>query len=175
MKTETYIVHITGYGTNEWTFILNVGCSDIPDTSLEPSNDSLNDCSMPVELSCEDTVEDSTVNCPNIPSRYCGTSPGLGPVKVFFISGVAARVRLLTCGSSFDTQIQVFQERITKERVLTCVGGDDDSCGKQSEFTFEVVETESYIVLITGYGTYEGSFQLSVWCSPIPGTDTPLI
>ena len=55
------------------------------------------------------------------------------------------------------------------------MGGDDDSCGKQSEFTFEVVETESYIVLITGYGTYEGSFQLSMGCSPIPGTDTPLI
>ena len=33
--------------------------------------------------SCEDTVEDSTVNCPNTPSTYCGTSPGFGPVKVF--------------------------------------------------------------------------------------------
>ena len=69
----------------------------------------------------------------------------------------------------------MFQESFFEETFLNCVGGDDDSCGKQSEFTFEAVETESYIFLITGYGTYEVSFQLSVGCSPVPGTDTPLI
>ena len=33
--------------------------------------------------SCVDTVEYSTVNCPNIPSTYCGPNPVMGPVKVF--------------------------------------------------------------------------------------------
>ena len=55
--------------------------------------------------SCVDTVEYSTVNCPNIPSTYCGPNPVMGPVKVFFISGVTARVKLSTCSSSFDTKI----------------------------------------------------------------------
>ena len=85
VETETYIVHITGYGTNEWTFTLKVGLSCIPDTSLEPSNDSSTACFMTEELSCFETVTDSTVNCPNIPSRYCGTNPGLGGVVLFYL------------------------------------------------------------------------------------------
>ena len=58
--------------------------------SSAPSKDG----SMPVELRCKDIVEDSTVNCPNVPSTYCGTSPGLGPVKVF-----SSRVLLLESDS----------------------------------------------------------------------------
>ena len=99
VETETYIFHIIGYGTNEGTFTLKVGCSCIPDTSLEPSNDSSNACFVTEELSCFETVTDFTVNCPNIPGRYFGTNPGLGCVVLFFISGVTARVELSTCGS----------------------------------------------------------------------------
>ena len=61
----------------------------------------------------------------------------------------------------------MFQERFTEERVLTCVGGDDDSCGPWSITTFEAVWTETYIVLITGFRFFEGSFQILVRCSSI--------
>ena len=37
---------------------------------------------------CVDTVEYSTINCPNIPSTYYGPNPVMGPVKVFLLSPV---------------------------------------------------------------------------------------
>ena len=81
---------------------------------------------------------------------------------VFFISGGSASVTLSTCGSSFDTKIQVFRE--TEEMFLICVGGNDDYCGLGTVTTFEAVSTETYRVLMTGYRYNEGSFQLSVEC-----------
>ena len=66
----------------------------------------------------------------------------------------------------------MFQERFIEEIFLTCVGGNDDSCSLGSEFIFEAVWTETYIVLITGYRFHEGQFQLSVGCSPIHASDS---
>ena len=92
-------------------------------------------------------------------------------LRFLYISGVTARVKPSTCSSSFDTKIQVFQERFIRARLI-CVGGDDDSCSPGSEFTFLAVWSETYIIHITGFRFSEGSFQLSVGCSPIHASDS---
>ena len=119
------------------------------------------------ELRCSDTVTASTVNCPTVGGRDCGTIALLGGVWIYFISDIDARVTASLCGglnlSYFYTIIEVYQDSVEG----VCVGSNDDhsSCTSyQSFIKFDAVEREKYIVLVTGYDGSEGTFTLLVEC-----------
>jgi subtilisin-like proprotein convertase family protein len=53
---------------------------------------------------------------------------------------------------------------------LTCVGGNDDTCGYLSQVTFCTQEGATYYILVHGYGTATGSFQITLSDDSVPCT-----
>ena len=88
---------------------------------------------------------------------YRGRSGGL----IYTISVVGDKLAtLLSCNdeTNFDTKIKVFQDSVEG----SCVAGNDDACGLRSRVTFDAVETETYIIIVTGWDSLEGTFTLLV-------------
>ncbi|MDZ7841513.1 MAG: hypothetical protein U5R46_11990 [Gammaproteobacteria bacterium] len=119
------------------------------------------------EISCGETVSGSTVNAPTYDSLpFCGTSlSASGGVWYHFVGpGGNVMVTLSTCNQAdFDTKIGVFRGDCND---LICVGGQDDTsgCALTTELTVPTEEDVDYHVFVTGFGSSEGSFDLSLIC-----------
>jgi len=61
------------------------------------------------------------------------------------------------CGSTFDTKLHVFSGDCAS---LTCIDGNDDTCGVQSEVSFSATAGTDYYVLVSGFGSNTGDFTL---------------
>jgi len=61
------------------------------------------------------------------------------------------------CGSSFDTFLSVFD---TDGNSIAF--NDDGNCGSQSELSFSTVELDSAYVIVQGWGTENGDYELNV-------------
>merc|ERR1739841_127706 len=92
-------------------------------------------------ITCGDTLTDSTVD----------EEEG----KWYRLAEVTGKVTLNTCGSDFDTMLDVYRELVNDY-----VGGNDDSCGLQSLVEIEAEEGVDYKVHVHGYGS-EGTYVLS--------------
>jgi parallel beta-helix repeat protein len=68
-------------------------------------------------------------------------------------------VSLALCNSSFDTRIRVFEGSCGN---LTCVAGNDDSCGVQSVVGWCSANATDYYILVYGNGGVSGTFELSL-------------
>ena len=66
------------------------------------------------------------------------------------------------CGSAFDTKIHVFTGDCTDATTLTCVDGNDDFCGTQSEVAFPTTSGQDYYIYASGFGTGTGDYNLVV-------------
>ncbi|MBK6408756.1 MAG: fibronectin type III domain-containing protein [Flavobacteriales bacterium] len=115
----------------------------------------------------------------NMPANAC---PFNGPASTggaeWFVYTAASdqAVTVSTCGQAgFDTRISVFSGADCNN--LTCLGMMDDSpgCpGGSSTLTFNTVTNNSYWIAVSGSGAQEGSYSLSLICSPVctpPGND----
>ncbi len=63
------------------------------------------------------------------------------------------------CGAGYDTKIGVFTGGCGG---LTCVTGNDDFCGLQSQATFSGTAGTTYLILVTGFSTNSGAFTLNM-------------
>jgi hypothetical protein len=92
--------------------------------------------------------------------------------------GNGASVTVSTCnpGTDFDTKLGVFSGSCG---ALTCIGGNDDTTApecvlpatgfnRKSRVTFQSTAGTTYYVLVTGFGTAAGNFELSVTCATAP-------
>ena len=73
-------------------------------------------------------------------------------------------VTISLCGSSFDTYIRIFDACGG-----TQIAYNDDSCGVQSEVTFTSDGTTTYYIMVEGFSSSSGAFDLSA--SSILGID----
>ena len=64
-------------------------------------------------------------------------------------------VTISLCGSSFDTYIRIFDACGG-----TQIAYNDDSCGVQSEVTFNSDGTTTYYIMVEGYSTANGAFTI---------------
>jgi hypothetical protein len=157
--TSTYYIMVEGFGSNSGNFSLDVTCEDpLP-------ND---DCSGAIAVSCGDSVTGSTVGATIDIAPTCGTpitSPGVW-YSLNDNSGLPGDITLSLCnGTTFDTKISVYSGTCA---ALVCIGGNDDSCGLQSEFTFASDGNTQYYILIHSFGGATGTFTLDVTCTPSP-------
>jgi hypothetical protein len=104
-------------------------------------------------ITCGDTLTDSTVN--------------EGDGKWYQLVGATGKVTLNTCGSDFDTMLDVYHALGNYY-----VGGNDDSCGLQSVVEIEAEESVDYKVHIHGYEIAEGTYVLSVDCDDSTSSPT---
>jgi Secretion system C-terminal sorting domain len=163
----TYYVLVTGFGTASGSFSLTRTCG-------APINDF---CSAAININCGQTITGSTALCTSDAVPTCTTSLNTAPGIWYQFVGDGSPVTMSLCGSAYDTKIGIFTGTCG---VLTCVIGNDDFCGLQSQVTFNTNAAVTYYVLVTGFNTASGNFTLVRTCAPpcagvpSPGAVTPV-
>ena len=166
-ETVRFYTHTnSGCGEASVSRTRSVQCSLPP-----PSND---ECSGAISTSCNTTFNGSTQNATQTgdsPSCYTSsfetwTAPGVW----YKVIGNGQNVTLSLCtGTSFDTKLFVYTGTCGS---LTCLTYNDDFCSTQSQVTFATTDQTEYYVMVTGYGSNKGTFQLSVNYVSSPPTIT---
>jgi hypothetical protein len=153
-------------GTQSVSRTRQVKCSIPP-----PSNDL---CSGAISTTCDVTWNGSTnyaTQTGDSPSCFTDvfetwTAPGVW----YKVVGNGQNITLSLCtGTSFDTKLFVYTGVCGS---LTCLTYNDDDCSTQSRVTFTSTNNTDYYVLVTGYGSAKGNFQLGVTYTSSPPTIT---
>lgn len=113
-------------------------------------------------LSVGGSVRGSTGGSSVDVAETCGSLSSRGAGVWYYFIGTGLPVTAFTCDSftDFDTQISVYSGYDCGS--LKCVGAKDDNCGLQTWMMIPTVEGEKYYILISGKGTSNGNFVLSI-------------
>jgi hypothetical protein len=145
-----YYIYVTGFQTQAGAFTLTMTCVPPPCASATP-------------ISCGDVVTGTTVGAALDGSvGTCGTALNTAPGVYYVVQGTGTDITASLCGSAYDTKIGVFSGSCGSP--LTCVTGNDDFCGLQSEVTFPSTVGTNYYIYVTGYQTQTGAYTLAVSC-----------
>ena len=141
----------------------------------------------PIEIQVPLTGGISTVNGDTRPPNgfdwsrlgFCGASiTGPGILYSLEAPGTGS-ITLSTCGAAdFDTKISVYQG--VDPDTASCVTGDDEATpeagcsGFTTDVSFDVVQGQSFLALVHGFGTSTGTFTLTV-TSNVVSTPPPAI
>jgi subtilisin-like proprotein convertase family protein len=141
-------------------------------TSCVPPPPPANDlCAGAININCGQTITGSTAAATADAVGTCTTALGTARGVWYTFAGDGSQTTLSLCGSSYDTKIGVFSGSCAG---LTCVAGNDDFCGLQSQVTVNTVVGTTYYVLVTGFGTANGAFTLARTCVfPCAGVPSP--
>lgn len=158
--SSTYLIMVEGFGTASGNFSLDVTC--IP--ALE--NDV---CSGALPITCGETITGSTENAtPDTGAPECSgttiTAPGVW-YSFTDDSGLVSDYTISLCDSDYDTKLSVYTGDCG---TLVCEAGNDDSCGLQSEVSFQGDGNSTYYILVHGFGSATGNYSLNVDCLPVP-------
>jgi len=133
-----------------------------------PTNDL---CGDAIAVNCGDTIIGNTdLATSDDEQGTCGTTQG-APGIWYSITGNGDIITASLCNSGYDTKIQIFEGSCA---AMTCVNGNDDSCGLQSETLFVSTVGTEYYIYVYGYGTGTGDFELNLTCvtpPPAPAND----
>jgi hypothetical protein len=132
----------------------------IDDGSLGVENDF---CGSAEQLAIPSTTYGSTVNATGDDDYaiMCGnlaSAPGVW----YTVVGGGRFISASLCGdsTSYDTQIYVFAGDSCKD--MTCVNFNEDGCGIQSRISWDAEEGQLYFILVSGFSTAVGDFELIV-------------
>ncbi len=141
-------------------------------TSCIPPPPPANDlCTGAISIACGQTIAGTTVGATLDAVGTCVTALGTAPGVWYSMVGDGSNTTLSLCGSGYDTKIGVFSGSCAG---LTCVTGNDDFCGLQSQVTFTTTVGTNYYILVTGFGTGSGAFSLARTCVfPCTGVPSP--
>jgi subtilisin-like proprotein convertase family protein len=133
-----------------------------------PSNDL---CADAIPLACGSSVvgTNQAATGTGQPASLCGTTPGSFGVWYTF-TGSGGLVTVSTCNpdTDFDTKLNIYSGTCDN---LVCVGGNDDSAdpgcqiggqNRKSKVTFSSTAGTTYYVLVTGFGSARGNFELTL-------------
>lgn len=124
-----------------------------------PANDL---CATAELIVCGDVVSGettyaTTTDAPTSCTGTLSTAPGVW--YTFVGNGLPANISL--CGSSFDTKLAVFSGTCG---TLVCEDYNDDFCSSQSEVNITTVNGDDYYIYVTGYGSGNGDYTMSLTC-----------
>ena len=147
----------TGQSTSNFTVV------------VPPTNDLCTAANLPV-LTCGGTVTGTTLGATTTgdPTGSCGGETVFAVGGVFYrFVGTGAAITMAMCGgTNYDSELFVYTGTCGN---YTCVTGDDDGCGTTaSTVRFTSVSGTPYLVYVSGYGTSQGNFSLSVACTTPP-------
>ncbi|MDZ4846342.1 MAG: proprotein convertase P-domain-containing protein [Chitinophagales bacterium] len=122
-------------------------------------------CADAIAIACGETITDATsagTSTAGAPAA-CGVSQSDAPGLWYVFAGNGMDVTVSTCGlNGYDTRLGVFEGPCLD---LTCVEGNEDFCGIQSEVTFNSALDKDYYLYVSGNTAATGLFQLDVTCS----------
>jgi hypothetical protein len=125
-------------------------------------------CDTPLTIGCDESTFGSTTGVTNDNATsgaitcittlgttgqywYTFTAPGDGVVTMTTVSA----------NTNFDTKIHVYTGSCN---AFTCVVGNDDFVGLQSQVTFNMIAGTVYTVRVGGFGVAQGDFEFTVDC-----------
>ncbi len=121
-------------------------------------------CADAVTIECGDVLSGTTTGAANDGVASCGVSNSAPDVWYHFVGTGGSVTASLCNAANFDTKIGVFEGTCG---TLVCVGGNDDGpgcSGFTSEFTFTSVLGTNYYILVHGFNSETGDFDLSLDC-----------
>ncbi len=135
-------------------------CGDLC-TNGGPANDHCEDAIGP--LGVPSITPGSTVGADVDPAPYCDvavTSPGVW----YTVIGTGGTMTASLCneGTDYDSKLTVYCGSCDDMPGLTCVAGNDDYCGLQSEVSWCSQYGAEYLILVHGFGGASGTFKLEI-------------
>ncbi len=154
-----YFILVHGFLGETGSFDLSFTC-----TPITVANDL---CSGALPFACGETITGSTVDATPEGEAPCGVS-NTAPGVWYKFTGDGSLVTATTCnaGNLFDTKISVFEGACGS---LLCVAGNDDDGGCAVDPFFSTVSWVAntgtdYFILVHGFGTATGTFEMSASC-----------
>ena len=92
---------------------------------------------------------------------HCMTGPNIWYIYNATCTGNAT---VSLCGSSYDTKLAVYNGGGCNPSFSKLIECNDDSCGWQSEVTFDVVGGQKYLIEVGGFGDNTGEGLISISC-----------
>jgi hypothetical protein len=141
------------------------GWSADVDCLFKPAHD---ECANAIEVICAGTFVGSNETATRDQNAACQSQdPGIRSVWHRF-AGTGDMITVSTCGTStsFDTKIIVYTGSCAN---LTCLAANDDNpdCALNtlsSEVTFASVAGEEYYILLSGFSSANGTYEIHVEC-----------
>lgn len=91
-----------------------------------------------------------------------------------FTISAAADVTISLCNSGFDTYLRLYNSGAANCGAATQINSNDDACGLQSSIAQNGLVAGTYIVMVEGYGSDVGVYQLDITISNCQNSgDTP--
>jgi hypothetical protein len=120
-------------------------------TNICPQNDT---CATSIPINCSSVVRGSTAN-------GATNTGGNSAADVWYsYSGAAGDITVSLCTyTTYDSYLRVFDACNGAE-----IASNDDSCGMQSSVTFTANGTSTYYIMVEGYTTNTGAFELTASC-----------
>ncbi len=118
-------------------------------------------CAGATSVAVPSTTAGNTFTATTDAGPDCGggsaiTSPGVW----YEVTGTGNTMTASLCsGTNYDSKLSVFCGGCSN---LTCVAGNDDFCGLQSQVSWCSEPGASYLILVHGFGGATGSFSLAV-------------
>jgi hypothetical protein len=140
-----------------------------------------NDCVNAEALSVPSTTAGTTLFAdPEPDAPFCGTTSTTAPAVWYTVVGDGTTYTASLCNgnTAYDSKITVYCGDCNDIAGLTCVTGNDDFCGLQSEVSWCTQPTATYLVMVHGFSSGSGDFELDissdgVACSPSTGQCLP--
>jgi hypothetical protein len=133
-----------------------------------PSNDL---CENAIPMGCGEIVAGTTINATedSAVAPTCDTTVTAPGVWYVYddTSGLAADITITMCNGTtdYDSKLSVYSGDCG---ALVCVTGNDDTCGLQSEVSFQSDGATAYYILVHGFATSEGNFEIEMTCDLVP-------
>uniref|UniRef100_UPI00404B8B49 T9SS type A sorting domain-containing protein n=1 Tax=Flavobacterium sp. TaxID=239 RepID=UPI00404B8B49 len=141
----TYYFHVRSDCGSTWTTV------SFTTLATPPSN---NDCVNAIAVDCGDVVTGSTAN-------GATDSGNNSSADVWYsYSGAAGDITVSLCNNTaYDSYLRVFDACGGTE-----IAFNDDFCGAQSQLTFTADGVTTYYIMVEGFSTNVGDFELAVTC-----------
>lgn len=129
----------------------------IYDIPPPPVND---DCSGAIAITCNTPISATTgfANA-EVGVATCGTTISAPGVWYTVVGNGGLITASLCTGTGYDSKLNIFSGDCSN---LVCVGGNDDFCGVQSEYSWTGTDGTLYYILVQGYNNAVGNFTLTV-------------
>ena len=154
-----YLIEIGGWtGADHGPGILNIRSQGSPPPPPSGSNDN---CQNAKPIGNVSGMAFNTSNATFDGPSHCMTSPNIWYIYTATCTGEAT---VSLCGSGYDTKLAVYNGggcNPSQSRLIEC---NDDSCGWQSEVTFDATAGQQYLIEVGGFGTNKGQGLIGVSC-----------
>ena len=152
-----------GTQTLTYTYTDGNGCTNSCMTTITVVNTCNDLCGNAIAVGCNSVTNGSTVGTNPDAVPTCGTPLNTAGGVWFTVVGTGGNITASLCGSPYDSKIGVFTTPDCA--AFTCVAGDNNFCGDDGQVTFLSTLSQTYHILVTGFGTATGAFTLEVVCA----------